>query len=156
MEEQLKSARIKHALQLDDRIDARQRMAAAAVRTDAAVLVEAAHTSADSRVPAQQQPDAGHEHHQQQQQQLQNQGQPDDESELQRLRQQRLRQLQAQSAVQQEQRQEGFGVLNTVPESSVLVRTRLGQYRFVFTEATPMCRMLYCLYSVLDALLASA
>jgi hypothetical protein len=92
-------------------------MAAATIRTQSAGQHTSAQQQLDSRAPQQQQPDAQH-----MQQQQHGEGQSDDEGQLQRLRQQRLQQLQAESAVKQEQRREGFGVLNTVLESSVLVR----------------------------------
>lgn len=124
LEQQIKSERIRQALQRDDRVEARQRMAAATIRAQSTSQHTSAQQQLDSRAPQQQQPSAQHENHilqQQQQQQQYGEGQSDDEGELQRLRQQRLRQLQAESAVKQEQQREGFGVLNTVPESSVLV-----------------------------------
>lgn len=112
LEQQIKSERIRQALQRDDRVEARQRLAAATLRTsaDAAGAAEQQEQLPDARAPSRQQ--------QQQQEQLH-----EGDHELQRLRQQRLRQLQAESAAKQEQRREGFGVLNTVPESSVLVST---------------------------------
>lgn len=119
MQQQINQERIRHALQQQDRVDARQRMAAATIRRDAPTDA-AGSSSVDSRGPEQQQPHAQHEHHSKQQQEQQGSSESDD-SELQRLREQRLRQLRAESAVQQEQRQEGFGRLNTVQESSLLV-----------------------------------
>lgn len=113
LEQQIKSERIRQALQRDDRVEARQRLAAATLRTsaDAAGAAVQQEQLPDARAPSRQQ--------QQQQQEQLHEG----DHELQRLRQQRLRQLQAESAAKQEQRREGFGVLNTVPESSVLVST---------------------------------
>jgi hypothetical protein len=98
-------------------------MAAATIRTQPASQHTSAQQQLDSRAPQQQQPQAQHMQ-QQQQQEPHSEGQSDDEGELQHLRLQRLRQLQAESAVKQEQRREGFGVLNTVMESSVLVSSR--------------------------------
>jgi hypothetical protein len=110
LEQQIKSERIRQALQRDDRVEARQRLAAATLRTSA--------DAAGAAAQQEQLPDARAPPGQQQQQQV---NEADDE--LQRLRQQRLRQLQAESAAKQEARREGFGVLNTVPENSVLVST---------------------------------
>lgn len=109
LEQEIKSERIRQALQRDDRVEARQRLAAATLRTSA--------DAAGTALQQQQLPDARAPSRQQQQQEQLDAG----DHELQRLRQQRLRQLQAESAAKQEQRREGFGVLNTVPESSVLV-----------------------------------
>jgi len=119
VQQQINQERIRHALQQQDRVDARQRMAAATIRRDAPPDASGS-SSVDSRGPEQQQPHAQHEHHSKQQQEQQGASEGDD-AELQRLREQRLRQLRAESAVKQEQRQEGFGRLNTVQESNLLV-----------------------------------
>lgn len=118
VQQQINQERIRHALQQQDRVDARQRMAAATIRRDAPPDASGS-SSVDSRGPEQQQPHAQHEHHSKQQQEQQGASEGDD-AELQRLREQRLRQLRAESAVKQEQRQEGFGRLNTVQESNLL------------------------------------
>lgn len=127
LQEQIQAERIKQALQRDDRVEARQRMAAGTLVSDPSLLASATHSArpTDSRAPLQQQP--GHQHQQQQeqgeplQQQQQQPGDAGDDWELEQLRQQRMQQLRVESARKQEQQREGLGVLNTVPESSVLV-----------------------------------
>lgn len=114
IQSQIAKERIRQCLQREDRIDARQRAAAAAVCTDPAALAAARLQNAS---------------HPKQQQQLQQIQDDDDEldseedegdAELAMLRQQRLAQLRAQGAAQQEARRSGFGSLNDVKESQLL------------------------------------
>lgn len=102
IQSQVHRERIRHALQQQDRVDARERITAAVFCRDATRL------AAMQEAPD---PQASQHAH--------------IDSELEELRRQRLRQLQAQSAVQQEQRKVGFGTLNTVHEGKLLVRHRL-------------------------------
>lgn len=115
LQQQIQAERIRQALKQDDRTEARQRMAAAAIRRTPQAPAPA--QQADDRAPALQQP---HQHHLQLPEQAAD-SRSDEDGELQRLRQQRLRQLQAESAAKQEGLREGYGMLNTVPESSVVV-----------------------------------
>jgi hypothetical protein len=116
IQSQIAKERIRQCLQREDRIDARQRAAAAAVCRDPAALAVASLQE--------------HFSHPQQQQQLQQfKDENDDElqseedegdAELAMLRQQRLAQLRAQGAAQQEAHRSGFGSLNDVKESQLL------------------------------------
>jgi hypothetical protein len=116
IQSQIAKERIRQCLQREDHIDARQRVAAAAVCRDPAVLAAASLQ----------------ETHQQQQQQLSNaESNNNDEleltdedevgdAELAMLRQQRLAQLRAQGAAQQEAQRSGFGIVNDVTEGQLM------------------------------------
>lgn len=123
LHDSIKRERIRHALQRGDRVDARQRLAAAAVCTDgAAVAAATAAFQSPERDGSVQGLGTGlsgpHCAGQQQQLGL------DVDGELLWLRQQRLQQLKQQSSVQQEQQREGFGSLNTVAEAGFIVSER--------------------------------
>lgn len=107
IESRITKERIRHSLQQNDRIDARQRLAASAVCRDAAIMPSAAERQ-EGR------------HHLQHQSSQEQQLEAGDE-ELERLRRERLQQLQAQAAVQQQQQQAGFGFLNNTKEKQLLV-----------------------------------
>jgi hypothetical protein len=120
IQSQIAKERIRQCLQREDRIDARQRVSAAAVCRDPAALAAASLQ----------------EQHLQVQQQLENDELNSDEfledgeaadaadAELAMLRQQRLAQLRAQSAAQQEVQRSGFGNLNDVQEGKLMALLR--------------------------------
>ncbi|KAF6256722.1 hypothetical protein COO60DRAFT_84517 [Scenedesmus sp. NREL 46B-D3] len=115
LQSQIAKEQIRQSLQREDRIDARQRAAAAAVCRDPAVLAAASLQES---------------HQQQQGQQLQAGETLDGElvaegdAELAVLRQQRLTQLRAQGAEQQEAQRSGFGSLNDVQEAKLVALLR--------------------------------
>lgn len=107
IESQIYAERIRQSLQQHDRIDTRQRLATSAICRDGSQL-ETLQEQQELQLP---QPDKPEQH-------------IAVDQELEQLRLERLRQLKALSAVQQEQQQAGFGTVNTVLESKLLVRCR--------------------------------
>ncbi|WIA31803.1 hypothetical protein OEZ86_002671 [Tetradesmus obliquus] len=116
IQSQMAKERIRQSLQREDRIDARQRLAAEAVCRDPAALAAASlqETLQQQRAAAA----AFKNRNDELDSDLEAEGEGD--AELAALRQQRLAQLRAQGAAQQQAQRSGFGSLNDVQEGQLL------------------------------------
>lgn len=116
IQSQIAKERIRQSLQREDRIDARQRLAAEAVCRDPAALAAASlqETLQQQRAAAA----AFKNENDELDSDLEAEGKGD--AELAALRQQRLAQLRAQGAAQQQAQRSGFGSLNDVQEGQLL------------------------------------
>jgi hypothetical protein len=124
IESHISKERIRHSLQQNDRVDARQRLAASAICRDARTMSAAVSRQQEGLLQ-----------HQLQHQQSQTQQQLDAADEdLERLRRERLQQLQAQAAVQQQQQRAGFGFLNNLQEQKLQVSPQAQRLTAVGTQ----------------------
>lgn len=110
IQSQIAKERIRQSLQHQDRIDTRQRLAAAAVCRDATALACSLQDTAEHSAEGQCESSVAVG------------AVAIEDAELAELRRQRLAQLQAQSVIKQDAQRTGFGCLNDVQEGKLMVR----------------------------------